>query len=82
VLDATTRGLGVEPPAAGGQRGFGNGAPNAAAIFLDFSKNKAFLSIFWSKFLLKNVSAKCVDAPPRGLCAPGLSLLFSSFFKK
>jgi len=31
------------------------GAPKATAIFPAFSKNKAFLNIFWSKFLLKNV---------------------------
>jgi len=47
--------LGTELPTAGGQRGFGDGAPNAVAIFLVFSKNKAFLSIFRSKFLLENV---------------------------
>jgi len=46
---------GVEPQAAGGQWGFEGGAPNAATIFQIFSKNKAFLCIFWSKFLLKNV---------------------------
>jgi len=45
-------GLGAEPPTAGGQRGFGGEAPNAAAIFQFFSKNKAFLCIFWSKLLL------------------------------
>jgi len=46
---------GVEPQAAGGQLGFGGGASNAATIFQFFSKNNAFLCIFWSKFLLKNV---------------------------
>jgi len=35
------RGLGAEPPAAGGQRGLGGGAPNAAAIFPDFSKKES-----------------------------------------
>jgi len=44
-----------EPPAARGQRGFGSGTPNAVAIFLSFSKNKAFLCMFSSKFLLRNV---------------------------
>jgi len=55
MMGVTTRGLGEEPPTAGGQRGFGGGVPKAAAIFLVFSKNTAFLSIFWSKFLLENV---------------------------
>jgi len=54
-MGATTRGLGAEPLAAGGKRGFGGEAPNAAAISLVFSKNKAFLSIFWFKFLLENM---------------------------
>jgi len=59
-------------PAAGGQRGFGGGAPNVAAIFLAFSKKiKHFLSIFWSKFLLR----------PQGLHAP-VSKFFCSFFSK
>jgi len=48
-------GLEAELPAAGGKRGFEDGALNAAAFFQLFSKNKAFLSIFWFKFLLKNV---------------------------
>jgi len=29
-------GLGAEPPAAGGQRGFGDGVPDAEAIFTGF----------------------------------------------
>jgi len=32
-------GLGAEPPADRGQRGFGGGAPDAAAILQLFSKN-------------------------------------------
>jgi len=54
-MGVATRGSGGEAPAAGGQRKFGGGAPNAAAIFQIFSKNKAFLYVFWSKFLLRNV---------------------------
>jgi len=38
-----------QPPEANG----GLGA--AAAIFQNFSKNKAFLCMFWSKFLFRNV---------------------------
>jgi len=33
------RGLGAKLPAAGGQRGFGGGTPDAAAIFLQFLRN-------------------------------------------
>jgi len=54
-VEITIWGLGAEPPVAGGQRGFGGGAPNAAAIYQLIPNNNAFLSIFWSKFLLKIV---------------------------
>jgi len=49
ITETGDGGLGAEPPAAGSQRGFVGGAPNAAAIFQLFSKNKAFLCIFWYK---------------------------------
>jgi len=45
-------------------------SPTGFGIFLAFFLNKTFLSILWSKFLLKNVflndckSAMCVNAPP------------------
>jgi len=38
VTGVTTWGSGAEPPAAGGQRGFGGGTSNAAAIFPVFLK--------------------------------------------
>jgi len=63
----------VELPAAGGKRGFGVSALDADAetIFLHYFSNKhAFLSILWSKFLLKNafkITAKTVLLHPQGL---------------
>jgi len=45
-----------------------DGAPTLRQFFQLLSKNKAFLSIFWSKFLLKNVllnDCNCVDKPSR-----------------
>jgi len=53
LVGKTSWGLGVDPPATGGQREFEGGAPNAARFFQLFPKNKSSLSIFWSKFLLK-----------------------------
>jgi len=56
----------LEPPAAGGKREFGGGASDAEAIFTFFPKKYAFLSILWSKFLLKNtfkMTAKSVLLP-------------------
>jgi len=41
-----------QPPEA---NGVWSGTPNTAAIFQIFSKNKAFLCMFWSKFLLRNL---------------------------
>jgi len=38
--------MGAKHLAAGGQRGFGSGAPNAAAIFPVFSKIKHFQAYF------------------------------------
>jgi len=38
-------GLGSDPPAAGGKRGFGGGSPDAEKIFTLFSKKYAYLSI-------------------------------------
>jgi len=38
--------------AAEGKREFEGGAPEAEAIFTIFFKKYAFLSIFWSKFML------------------------------
>jgi len=46
-------GLGVEPPAARGKRGFGGEALDTETIFAFFSKKYAFLRILCSKFLLK-----------------------------
>jgi len=62
---------GAEPPAAGGKRGFGNEALDAETIFTVFPLKYAFLSILWSKFLLKNtftMTAKSVLLRPQGLC--------------
>jgi len=41
----------VEPPEA---TEFGGGAPDAETTFTVFSQKICILSIFWSKFLLKN----------------------------
>jgi len=38
-------GLGAEPPAAGGQRGFGAEPPTLRRIFHIFPKNKAFQAV-------------------------------------
>jgi len=54
-VGVTTWGSGGDPPAAGNQRGFGGGAPVAAATFPAFLKNEAFSSTLMFKFLLKNV---------------------------
>jgi len=45
--------VGESNKATGGQRGFGGGATDAAAIFQLFFQKYAVLGIFWSKFLLK-----------------------------
>jgi len=47
------RGLGAEPPAAGGQQGVGGETIDAATILQLFFTKYAFLGAFWSKFLLK-----------------------------
>jgi len=47
-------GLEAEPPAAGDKRGFGGGAPNAAAIFqFFFQEIKQFYAYFGLNFCLK-----------------------------
>jgi len=45
--------VGAELPAAGSQRGLESGAPVAEVIFTFLFQKYAFLSIFWSKLLLK-----------------------------
>jgi len=51
--EVTTRVLGEESSAARGERGFGGGSPTLRRFLQFFSKTYAFLSILWSKFLLK-----------------------------
>jgi len=56
--EVTTRGSGgrAEPPAAGGKRGFGGGAPMLTIILQFFSQKYAFLSIYFGQnFCLKRV---------------------------
>jgi len=60
--------LGAKPPAAGGKQGFGGGASDAEEILTVFSQKFPFLSILWSKFLLKTrfeMIAKNVLMRPR-----------------
>jgi len=52
-------GLWAPPPAAGGQRGFGGGALNTAAIFLLFQKIKHFYAHFDLNFCLKTFLNDC-----------------------
>jgi len=63
-----TRGSGDRAPSRRRLTWVWGRSPNAAAILQLFPKNYAFLSIFWSKFLLKIVflnDCKCVDALPK-----------------
>jgi len=53
--------LGAESPAAGGQWGFEGGTPGCCSDFTAFPKKYLFLGIFWPKFLLKNLSFKCLN---------------------
>jgi len=56
------------PPEASG--GFEGGAPEAETTFTVFSPKYPFLSILWSKFLLKNtfkMAAKSVLLRPQGM---------------
>jgi len=76
----------VEPPAAGGKREFGGGAPDAEEIFTVLSPKYAFLSILWSKVLLKTrfyMTAKSVLMRSQGLRprarAPLATPLYSRF---
>jgi len=73
---------GQSPQLPEANEGLWGGAPNAAAIFLVFSKNKAFSSIIWSKFLLKRVFKRLQSMlmRPQDLYAPGLCS--SEFFPK
>jgi len=48
VGGSNNRGLGAEPPAAGGQQVFGDGAPDVERFFTSYSKKYAFLSLLWS----------------------------------
>jgi len=70
-------GLGAEPPATEVKWGFGGGSPDAETNFTVFSKKYAFLSILWSKLLLKNmlkIITKNVLLRPQGLrCVPPLA---------